>query len=228
MVEAVIFDLDGVIIDSETIYFEKYKDIIKTNTGKIITIQEYAENCCGRSLEQNVNYFKGNYGLDVSYEELKNQLIANDQKLIKKGYKLKDGVHEILSYLKENKIKIVLATSSKNDRAIKILESNEIDNYFDAVVGADDVKIAKPDPEIFLKASEKIGVSLEKCVVIEDSESGLKSSIAANIPVICIPDLKKPNQEYLNKALRTSESLIEVIEYFKTETENSHLILDEL
>lgn len=112
---------------------------------------------------------------------------------------LKPGAIELLNYLRENNIKIAVASSSTSERAIGILKNHGIDNMFDTYVFAEDIHNSKPDPEIFLLALEKLSIQNTKCFVLEDSENGIEAAYRANIPVICIPDMKIPNKDYLGE-----------------------------
>ena len=93
------------------------------------------------------------------------------------------------------------------------MRQHNIVEYFDEFVFGNEVKKGKPNPDIFLKACDKISVNPEECLVLEDSESGIQSAYSANIPVICIPDMKVPNQYYLNMTKAVLSSLEEVIYY---------------
>ena len=90
-----------------------------------------------------------------------------------------------------------------------------IEQYFQAGVFAEDLTKSKPDPEVFLKAAEKLGRQPEECLVLEDSAAGIQAASSANIPVICIPDLKEPSEEYLKKTEKVYTVLTEVIEYLE-------------
>ena len=93
------------------------------------------------------------------------------------------------------------------------MRQHNIVEYFDEFVFGNEVKKGKPNPDIFLKACDKISVNPEECLVLEDSESGIHAAYSANIPVICIPDMKVPNQYYLNMTKAVLSSLEEVIYY---------------
>ena len=97
---------------------------------------------------------------------------------------------------------------------MKILIRNDVAKYFDDFAFGDEVEHGKPSPDIFLKAAEKLQEKPENCLVLEDSEAGIQASCAAGIPVICVPDLKVP--ENLAKAAAVKPSLDEVIGYLET------------
>ena len=93
------------------------------------------------------------------------------------------------------------------------LKQHNIIEYFDEFVFGNEVEKGKPNPDIFLKACEKLSEKPEECLVLEDSEAGIQSAGSANIPVICIPDMKVPNQHNLNMTKEVLSSLEEVIYY---------------
>ena len=116
--------------------------------------------------------------------------------------------------MKANGYQTVVATSSTRERVNKILKQAELSKFFDASVCGDEVEKGKPNPEVFLKACEKIGVKPEKAIVLEDSEAGIQASFVAGIPVICVPDMKYPEEQFAKKANTIVGSLRVVLEMF--------------
>lgn len=214
MIKAVIFDLDGLLIDSEIISYEIYKALLAP-FGINFSISDYAENYSGKSEIKNVAYLIQSYGLPWSSEVGLKKVTMMEESLLAQGVDLKPGAKRLLMYLKEKDYKIALASSSVEKRALDILDKHEIKMYFDAFVFGHEVERGKPYPDIFLKACAKIKVSPKECLVLEDSEAGVEAAHAAGIPVICIPDMKKPQLTYLEMTLMQLESLDEVITYLK-------------
>jgi HAD superfamily hydrolase (TIGR01509 family) len=105
---------------------------------------------------------------------------------------LKPGVHNILSALKNNGVTISLATSTRRPLAMFMLKTGDLDRYFDETVCGDEVKVAKPAPDIFIKAMDKLGGTTENTIIFEDSHNGIRAANAAGIPVIMVPDLLPP------------------------------------
>ena len=129
-----------------------------------------------------------------------------EEKISSKGVRLKPGAKELLAYLKANHYHIALATSSFKKRAVNILQEHDILKYFDTCVFLEDVK----------HSLEKLNVSNKNAIVLDDSENGIKVAINAKIDVICIPDMKIPSKEYLDKTLFTGRSLFDVLTYLQT------------
>ena len=110
--------------------------------------------------------------------------------------RLKPGGAALLAWLKARGVTVVLATSSKRDRAVDILTRLGVVQYFDDMVFGTEIERGKPYPDIFLKAAEKAHAAPADCLVLEDSEAGIQAAHAAGIDVICVPDMKTPAAEF--------------------------------
>ena len=120
------------------------------------------------------------------------------------------------SSLKDNNYKTIVATSSNRDRVDKILAQAKITEFFDDSICGDEVTKGKPNPEVFLKSCQKLGVNVDEAIVLEDSEAGIQASYDANIKVICIPDMKYPEKQYEEKTFKILKDLTEVTAYLKS------------
>lgn len=206
MIKAVIFDLDGVIIDSEPVAYGILRDMVAPYGGDI-SLDEYTTQYLGRTVAMGMTTIKNTFNIPESEEELFQKYMSMEKERVAKGIPLKAGLREILTYLKERNIKTIVASSSVRERAEKILRAHDILKYFDDLVFGYEVPKGKPHPDIFLKACEKLGVTTDEAIVIEDSEAGINASYSANIPVICIPDMKYPQKKYEDMATYVAESL---------------------
>lgn len=126
---------------------------------------------------------------------------------------LKEGVNELIDYLKENDYKIALATSSDREKAEYLLELVKIKDKFDYIICGNDIVNSKPNPEIFLKAAENLKVEPKECIVIEDSKFGVKAAVNAGMKAINVPDMKMPDSEVKSMAFKIFNNLLEVKEY---------------
>lgn len=212
MIKAVIFDLDGLLIDSEIVSYKIYKEILN-QFGYRFSIEEYAQNYSGKTEVNNVTNLIDRYNLPWTVEIGLDNVFKIEDKFINAGIDLKTGAKELLTYLKENNFKVAIASSSTKDRALTILKQHNLVEYFDEFVFGNEVEKGKPNSDIFLKACDKLLENPEECLVLEDSEAGIQAAYSANIPVICIPDIKVPNQHYLNMTKEVLSSLEEVINY---------------
>ncbi len=218
MIKAVIFDLDGLLIDSEPIAYGVLQDMIKPYGG-FITLDDYINNYLGRTVKFSVDKITNDYNMPLSSEENLKEYFKFEEKRIDVGIPLKKGGIELLLYLKENGYKTIVASSSVRERAEKILSYHNISKYFDDLVFGYEVPRGKPYPDIFLKACEKLNVSPKEAIVLEDSGAGIKAGFDAGVPVICVPDLMVPPEEFASKASYIFPDLFKVIEFLEEQGE---------
>lgn len=215
MLKAVIFDMDGLMVDTEVISFQCYKDIIESYHFPF-TLDEYIQSYPGRPLHTSIQFIKEHYQLDFQVEEKIQLFKSLEEKYMKKdGVQLKKGLLPLLQYLQDHHIQTIVATSSIRERADQILNSHNIMKYFDDIVCGNEVKNGKPFPDIFLKACEKLDVQTCNALVLEDSEAGIQAAYDAQIPVICIPDMKYPHEKCIQKVEHIYTSLEDVISYLE-------------
>lgn len=154
MIRAVIFDMDGLLLETEIVSYQIYKELLE-EFGYEFTTHEYSEQYSGKTEIINVNNLIDTYELPWSTELGIEKVSLKEKDLLSRGVDLKPGVGKVLSYLKNNNYKIALATSSTQDRAFGVLEEHNILDYFDTEVYSEDVDRSKPNPDIFLQAAKK-------------------------------------------------------------------------
>ena len=162
------------------------------------------------------------YHLPITVEEGLAFVAEKEKEYFEKGVDLKQGAKELLSYLKRKQYKIMLASSSTKERALGVLRQNGIETFFDNMVFGAEVKRGKPYPDIFIKACEYAGELPENCLVLEDSEAGIQAAHAAGIDVICIPDMKEPEEEFHKLTVTQLSSLEDVISWLENLTIPEH------
>lgn len=208
--KAVIFDMDGLMIDSERVTYDGYV----TECGKLgLTMdEEFYKTVLGLPLPTVYKKFYDRFGTSFPMEQVLATVhgYMNDR-FETEGVPVKEGLRELLQYLKAHGYKTVVATSSNRQRVDRILMQAGLTEYFDDSICGDEVEKGKPNPEVFLKACEKAGVQPEEALVLEDSEAGIQAAFSAGIPVICVPDMKFPEPEFAEKASRIVKSLTEVL-----------------
>lgn len=215
MIKAVIFDMDGLMIDSERVTFDGYK--IECGKLGLEMTEEFYKQTLGLPLPSVFQKYHSRFGQDFPMEKvLENVHRYMDQLFEQEGVPVKEGVDQLLKYLKANGYRTVLATSSNRGRVDKILGQTGLAAYFDGSICGDEVERGKPDPDVFLKACKKAGVEPEEAIVLEDSEAGIWAAYAAGIPVICVPDMKYPEEGFKEKASWIVPSLTVVLEMFKS------------
>ena len=216
--EAVIFDLDGLLADTEIISLKVYQELLR-DFGIPFTEETYSRDYSGHREEENVQRFLDTYDLPWNFDQTLEKVYELEAQILAKGVNLKKGAKNLLTYLQKESVPIALATSSVESRARMILDSNGILSLFGHLVFAKDVKRSKPYPDIFLKACSDLNVLPENCLVLEDSEAGIEAAYRAGIPVICIPDLKIPAQSFLNKTEQVFQDLDAVRDYLESKKE---------
>ena len=214
MIKALLIDMDGLLIDSEKCSFQVFVDFLKQYNIDF-PIEFYAQNMCGHKAVENVKTIIDEYKLNVDFDWALKTIVDTEVAHFKAGIPCKKGARELLQFLNDNGYKAILATSSFVDRAMAVINFNDLDKYFDDKVFGVDVQKGKPNPDLFLKAAEKAGCKPEECLVLEDAETGIQAAYNGNIPVICVPDVKQPRQEYKDKCLAICNDLLQVIDYLK-------------
>ncbi|WP_418491492.1 HAD family hydrolase, partial [Faecalibacillus faecis] len=179
--------------------------------------EEFYKTLLGKPLKGIYQRFYDVYGNDFPIEDVIKDVHALMAKRFEtEGVPIKTGLKSLLEYLKENNYKTIVATSSNRDRVDTILSQAQITDYFDDSICGDEVTKGKPNPEVFLKSCQKLGVNVDEAIVLEDSEAGIQASYDAGIKVICIPDMKYPEKQYEEKTFKILKDLNDVTEYLKS------------
>jgi beta-phosphoglucomutase len=183
--QACIFDLDGVIVDTAKSHYQAWKRL--ANEMGFDFTEEDNEKLKGVSRVRSLEILLEIGGVEKSTDEMealaakKNKWFVEDIKKLQPE-EILPGVSKFLIELREHGIKIALGSASKN--ASRILESLSLTNYFDAIIDGTKVSQAKPDPEVFIKGAEALGVKAEECIVFEDAQAGVEA--AKNAGMLCI------------------------------------------
>ncbi len=207
--------MDGLMINSEAVTFEAFKSQFEP-MGYTYP-KDFYVGFIGKKEAQIVEAHYLRYGHDIDMPAIMQNVYRYLADYFKNhGVPVKEGLIELLQYLKDEGIPAVVATSSKRERVDDILKSAGLARYFKDSVCGDEVTKSKPDPEIFIKACEKAGVPCEDALVLEDSEAGIEAAHNAAIPVICVPDMKYPEDKYAKMTLRIEDSLYGVKDFLSS------------
>lgn len=216
MKKAVVFDMDGVIFDSEKLYRKHWMITGKEYGIPEDEMQELCNLIAGATKEKNERLMKDRFGEDFDYNAFRGATMTRmDEEVAENGLELKPGVKELFAYLKANNYKIGLATSTVRERAEGNLSRAGILEVFDQIVYGGVVAHGKPAPDIYLKACEDLGVKPEDSIGIEDSYNGVKSSAAAGLYTIMVVDLVPATEELREIADQVYDSLYDVITLLK-------------
>ena len=206
---AVIFDLDGVLADSEP-WWNQIDAKLLAEYG-VSYRGEYHRNVLGVSYRLAVEFYKNAFHISASVEELMRRRgeIATD--FFANRVDLFPSAKTTLEQLREMKLPLAVATSSVSASARPLLDRTGIRSLFSVVITGDEVQQGKPHPDIYLRAAKKLGISPEACLVIEDSLAGIAAGKAANMRVAAIPDRRFVDpREYEKEANYVLGSLSEI------------------
>ena len=214
-IDAVIFDVDGLMVDSENLWLNS---MLKAGKELGINItKKFLLKLVGLRTDLYNKELKKQYGEDFDVAKFREVAQEHFDRVEDGGkMKVKKGVFEILNVLKKKRIPMAIASMSKLNVVKYRLQQVGIDlSYFDYITGGDMVENAKPDPEIYIKSSQALGVNKENIIAFEDSPAGVESAFKAGIKVIHIPDMKKPSdqtKEYSYKILKNLKKAMKLFE----------------
>ena len=207
---SVIFDMDGTLLDTQKICVPAWE-----YGGKLQNVEgmgEHIYSVCGMNETGWTNYIKDHFPtLDIEKfkQDFKHYIATNGV------VRLKKGALELLDFLKQNNIKMAVASGSSMASITHHLNEVGIFDYFEAFAGSHDVENGKPAPDVFLLAAKKLGVNPSDCFVFEDSANGIKAGFAAGMKCIGIPDMVEFDEETKKLMFKEFKSFDEAIELFK-------------
>lgn len=214
MIKLVIFDVDGTLVDSESVYVKAALKNIEVNHYNIpmsAIMGIIGQNrVAGRKLIESTQDDSFNYDKYIKdFEKIRNQILENEP------YKLKKGALNILNYCKKHNIKTAIATSTARDKQSKVLTKLGIIDYFDYMVFGDEIKNSKPAPDIYLKAYEHYNIDKDEMIIYEDSKNGILSAHNAGIRVVYIKDIVEVEEEVTSLCYKQVKDLDEGIELLR-------------
>lgn len=211
-IKAFIFDMDGIILDSESI-----SDITWIKASEQMNLPKVKEDvinlCRGTNLNDTKSILKQVYGNDFDSEAFLNLTSELFHQIeFSSGIPLLPYAKESLERLSKE-YKIGLASSTKGPTVKRQLTNTGVINYFEKMITGDMVEHSKPNPEIYLKACDSFGLLPSECVAIEDSPNGIKSAYQAGMKVIMIPDKIKPTKEIESMCWKIFDSLKDMTDF---------------
>lgn len=212
--EAVVFDMDGVIFDSERAVMDCWVELAAKY--QIADIESSVLACTGTTMARTREIMLERYGSDFPYD----RYAAEASHMYHEKYDggrlpVKPGVKELLSYLKDHGKKIALASSTRKQTVISQLADAGLLDFFDQVICGDMVARSKPAPDIFLKACEALHTAPEASFAIEDSYNGIRSAYAGGLRPVMVPDLLPADEKMRQLAEVILDDLLEVRDYLQ-------------
>ena len=209
MKKGAIFDMDGLLFDTERLYRDSWT--IRAAELGLDPDPEFPKAVCGSSGELMLDIIRQYYP-DIDPEVLRDACIDRVNECLKAAVPEKPGIHEMLSFMKENGVRIAVASSSPMETIQSNLERTGILSFFDVITSGQEVEKGQPEPDIFLLAAQRLELEPEDCYVFEDGSNGIHAGAAAGCATVMIPDLTEPNEELKNLTAGIYDSLMEAKE----------------
>ena len=208
MIQAVIFDMDGLMFDNERMWDRFWAPCCEKMGLPLPPPSFYAEGrgTSGDALRRNI----ANYYPQIDPQTLLEEVWAYSAVQFRKGVPVKPGLPELLAELERRGVPRIVASSSPRDMILTNLDTTGTRRYFDDVVCGYDVSRSKPAPDIFLEAARRLGVQPEHCVVLEDSFNGVRAGRAAGAQTVMVPDMAQPTPEIAALCTHICRDLFEV------------------
>ncbi len=213
-IQTVVFDMDGVLFDTERLCMKGWREV--GHAGGYGKAAEMGEMCIGLNANDTRALILSECGEDFPFDAYMSEISAWMRDSIDRGgLPVKDGVREILQYLKENGFRIALASSSRRESVMRHLERAGLTDYFETVIGGDMVKHSKPRPDIYRMACGELGINPAEAYAIEDSPNGIRAAYSAGMQAIMVPDLIAPTEEMRQLSCVICKDLFEAKQYIE-------------
>ncbi len=209
----VIFDMDGVIFDSERTFYLCWQEVMD-RYGFAFSEKIY-DRTLGLTEDASREVFFSEYGQDFPIDDVRKDVLAIYRERYDNGsMPVKKGAEALLRALCENGAGVALASSTYREDVIRMLDSAGLTAYFRKIITGEMVTRSKPAPDIFLLAAKELGAEPDTCYVIEDSYNGIRAAEAAGMKPLMVPDMLPPTEEMRAMARGIFRDLCEVREYF--------------
>lgn len=185
MIKAIIFDMDGVLVESTQLHFLTCKKVLQQEDIEI-TIEDFIKEGLGESIQHFFEKMSRKYGKKIDFREAEDKKMEYFEQSMKGKLQLRDGASKLLQKL-YGKYILAVASSTKKSVVDKILKQFKIENFFASIIGGDEILHMKPAPDIYLEIAHRIGVDPAQCVAIEDSAPGMIAAKKAGMKCVAVP-----------------------------------------
>ncbi|MDO4555483.1 MAG: HAD family phosphatase [Lachnospiraceae bacterium] len=208
----IVFDMDGLMFDTERVIMESWDSVgVEMGYGPL---GPHIFHTLGLNRASRKEYFFSQFGDSFPYDEFQDRYAKDTYRRTANQVPVKEGLYELLDFLKEENYRLAVATSSSLESATHKLTQSHLENVFDVIVCGDMVTHSKPDPEIYLTAARELGQPVDRLLALEDSKNGLKAALAAGLHAIMIPDLLPSFPDLEPQLDGKFERLDDLIEFF--------------
>ena len=213
-ISGVLFDMDGLVLDSETLYTRFWREAAEALGYHMTVEQSLGMRSLGKKRGQ--PYLESLFGPGIDYTEFRNKRIELMEAYVDvHGIAPKPGIYELMDYLQEANIPAAITSSSPMDSIRKHLENVGLLHRFTALCSGHDIPNGKPAPDIYLLGAEKLGLDPRSCLALEDSPTGILSAYRAGCLPVMVPDLDQPGAETQGLLFAKADSLADVIDLIK-------------
>lgn len=214
MLKLVIFDMDGLMFDTEQVNYRAFTEIVGEE-GYQPTFEQFT-GFLGLNARDIQKKYRIYYGDDVDAEGIYKKVGQRAKQIIREeGVPEKKGLRELLEAVREKNLLTAVASGSDTEVIKEYLERTGLTPYFDVVLSSKEVKRGKPYPDIFLEICQQLNVKAKETLVLEDSTNGVQAALAGEIPVINVPDLLPIPEEQQEKCIAVVSDLTQVIPFIK-------------
>lgn len=220
MIKLCIFDMDGLLIDSERYMWNVSMDRASRKQGRIIS-QEFHNSLMGMNRASTAKIIQEEFGKDFDVDAFYKAVDQENMAIIESGIPMMKGAIELLDFLRSEGIKTCIGTSTPRKETNKILKANNIVDYFDDMVCGDEIEHGKPAPDTYLKCYEKFNFKKSEVLVFEDANSGAIAALEAGLRLVLVPDLAYISEDSKNRAFKVLEDLSQIIDIIKEENERT-------
>lgn len=211
--ELIVFDMDGLLLDSERVALEVYEQAC-SSFGIPVEKELYSQ-VIGTNAQRAEQILRSGLEPRVDFDAFQAFWLEHyEQRIHQNEIPVKTGARELLETILQHKIPMAVATSTETTRASHKLKNTGLYDFFDVIIGGDQVKNSKPAPDIYLKAANTLLAEPVNCLAVEDSENGVLSATGAGMTVIQVPDLIPPSENLKKRGHLIMDSLEDIVDYY--------------